>query len=282
MQPPRYLSATVRVYRSPAVSAKLVPFSIKIDGAEQMKIASGQTVEIEVAPGRHRIKMSMWSGQGSKAVTFDIDAGQVLGFRCQGSMNVLYPIELVADGYVGSQGPDTRQADWQRQPPAPPQRPDRVEVIEHDQYEEPLGEEARVIDNSNSITGVTRRVTASREWSRTVTIGGEQNRTVGGELGGGVSWLSAKATIEQELHRTYSTEAQAKQVFAEEITITVPERTSVKLVLRWKRIWQRGVVRVTRPDETFYDVPYQVVVNVTFDQSQQDAADPRPWMPGGA
>jgi hypothetical protein len=105
-----------------------------------------------------------------------------------------------------------------------------------------------------------------------VTFGTDQTRTFGGELGGGPAWLKVKGTIEQQLHRAYSADEHSTRVFAEEITIEVPKLTSVRVSLRWKRIWQRGVVRVTPSDGGMaYDVPYQVVVNVTFDQTQQDA-----------
>ena len=111
-----------------------------------------------------------------------------------------------------------------------------VEVREAGQYEEPLGEEVRTIDNRRSPTGVTRSVKASREWTRTLNVGGEQHATFGAEVTGGVSWLRAKGNIERELQRNYSLESGTRHVYEEEITITVPERTAVRIELRWKRI----------------------------------------------
>jgi hypothetical protein len=210
-----------------------------------------------------------------------VEAGQSVGFVCHASMgavkNLLWPIDLVRDDSVVDGEPQHRQQQqpYQQQqwgpPPPPMPEPTRVEIVETTQFEEPLGEEVRVIDNRQSGTGVMRNVKASREWVRTVNIGAEQVRTLGGELGIKAAWLTAKGHVEQELHRTYSTEHQTTQIFAEEVQITVPARTSVRLVLRWKRIWQKGFVRLVQADGSVVEVPFQVVVNVTFDQFQQDA-----------
>jgi hypothetical protein len=145
-----------------------------------------------------------------------------------------------------------------------------VEVIETGQYEEPIGEEVRVIDNRQSAAGVVRNIKVSREWTRTVSIAAERATVNGASLAVGPAWLNVKGSVEQQLHHTYSAEEQSTHVFAEELTLTVPESSRVRLVLAWKRIWQRGIVKVAQDDGTIYQVPYQVVVNVTFDQSQHD------------
>lgn len=133
--------------------------------------------------------------------------------------------------------------------------------------EEPLGEEIRTFDNRRSATGITRSVKAGREWTRTLTVGDDRRTTYGAEVSGGASWLRAKGNIERELQRNYSMESGTRHTFEEEISITVPERTAVRIQLRWKRIWQRGVVVLRNPDGTTSQVPYQIVVNITFDQT---------------
>lgn len=155
-----------------------------------------------------------------------------------------------------------------------PGAPPRVlEVRETGQFEELLGEEARLIDNRNSPTEMTRRVTASREWSRTMSVGEDRTRSYGGQAGLDWKVVALKGTAEEELKRNYSVESGSKHVFEEEFTISVPQRTALRVILRWKRIWQRGVVRLQSFDGTVSEVPYQVVVNVTFDQTVQDAAE---------
>ncbi|HEV2635427.1 MAG TPA: hypothetical protein VGX23_09800 [Actinocrinis sp.] len=160
------------------------------------------------------------------------------------------------------------------QPAGPVPEPRIIGYVETDQVEEPLGQEVRVIDNRQSNTGVTRSVKASREWTRNLTVGTEQTRTLGAEIGV-EKWLSVKGKIESELQRNYSMETSTKHLFEESLTISAPPRTTIRLVLHWKRIWQNGVVRLSHYDGTVTEVPYKFVVNITFDQSQQDTdSDP--------
>jgi hypothetical protein len=161
------------------------------------------------------------------------------------------------------------------QPAAPVPPPQILEYVETDQTEEPLGQEVRVIDNRQSSTGVTRSVKASREWTTNLTVGTENTRTLGGEMGVEKRWLTIKGKIESELQHNYSMEVGSRHLFEESLTISAPPRTSIRLVLHWKRIWQNGVVRLSHYDGAITEVPYKFVVNVTFDQSQQDTdSDP--------
>jgi len=83
-------------------------------------------------------------------------------------------------------------------------------------------------------------------------------------------WLSAKGSIEAELQRTLTHSIGSTHLFEEEISVTVPERAAVRIVLGWKRIWQCGEARVLLPEGSVHIVPYRVVVSVTFDQKIQD------------
>ncbi|MFE3578225.1 hypothetical protein [Streptomyces vinaceus] len=145
-----------------------------------------------------------------------------------------------------------------------------LEVTHLTRVEEQLGEEVRVIDNRSSSAPVTRRLMASREWTRTLTLGENQGENMSGSVSANLLWLSAKGSIETELQRTLSLAIGSTHLFEEEIGVTVPERAAVRIVLHWKRIWQRGEARILLPDGAVHIVPYQVVVSVTFDQRIQD------------
>ncbi|MFD4714226.1 hypothetical protein ACFWN5_31765 [Streptomyces sp. NPDC058430] len=149
-----------------------------------------------------------------------------------------------------------------------------VGVTETTRIEESLGADERLIDNSASPAPVTRSLKASREWTRTLTLGESHNQTVHGDVNANLLWLSAKGSIEAELQRSLSLTIGSTHLFEEEISVTVPEHTAVRIVLNWKRIWQRGDARVLLPDRSVHIVPYQVVVSVTFDQKIQDVTNP--------
>ncbi|WP_189807080.1 hypothetical protein [Streptomyces tanashiensis] len=143
-------------------------------------------------------------------------------------------------------------------------------VTQMTRIEELLGEDVRLIDNRASPAPVTRSLKASREWTRTLTLGEDRRETLGGNVSANLLWLSAKGSIEAELQRTLSLAIGSTHLFEEEIGVTIPERTAVRIVLSWKRIWQCGEARVLLPDRSVHIVPYQVVVSVTFDQKIQD------------
>jgi hypothetical protein len=149
-------------------------------------------------------------------------------------------------------------------------------VVETSRREEPIGDELRRVDNSGSSRELTRRLTISRRWAQTVEVHAERAQT--GKQGiqvGGDALTKFTAATETAVKHQYSISTQSEQTYAEEITFTVPARTILEVRLCWKRIWQQGYVRVTDHSGTV-DIPFQVVVGVTFDQEHRDL----PRMPG--
>lgn len=143
-------------------------------------------------------------------------------------------------------------------------------VTETARIEEWLGEDVRLIDNRASPAAVTRSLKASREWTRTLALDESRSRTLGIEGDVHLLWLSAKGSIEAELQRTRSETFGSTHMFEEEISVTVPERTAVRITLGWKRIWQCGDARVLLPNRSMHIVPYQEAVSVTFDQKIEE------------
>jgi hypothetical protein len=154
---------------------------------------------------------------------------------------------------------------------APSQAVGVLDVVEVDRVEEPLGNEIRVIDNSASDITVTRTLRATKDWMQSYTVEAEQARLVGHGLEVGSKEIGTfKANAEETLRRKYSFSNEVRQTFAEEIGLTVPARTKIRLTIHWKRIWQRGFVRIQQGPDRLIEVPFQMAVGLTFDQSQVD------------
>jgi hypothetical protein len=143
-------------------------------------------------------------------------------------------------------------------------------VIEGPRYEVQLGDETRTIDNTKSGSFTMRVVRLTREWARTCTVDVEHVATVHASAGLGIHVLDLKAEAERTLSKTYSTTAEERDTFAEEVTLNIAPHTKSTIVFSWKEIRQKGVVQVV---EAGFEVriPYEVVVGVTFDQQQIDA-----------
>ncbi|MEV6735239.1 hypothetical protein [Streptomyces sp. NPDC051364] len=237
-----------------------------IDDVRVALLRYGRQVTVPVPSGPHRVQLRwspVWARLGVNSETLHIlvEPGEVIRFDCdiiKGLFRQTILLRRLGDpstpALSGSGAADARV----------------LEVTQMMHTEEWLGEDVRLIDNHASPAPVTRSLKASREWARTLTLGDSRSQTLGGHVGANLLWLSAKGSIEAELQRTLSLAIGSTHLFEEEISVTVPERTAVRIVLGWKRIWQCGEARVLLPDRSVHMVPYQVVVSVTFDQKIQD------------
>jgi hypothetical protein len=259
----------VRVRRHQDSVVQIQWYQVWIDGTQMGELHGWRReVVLPVAPGTHHIQVRCppWTARNSETLSFHAQPGEQVCFNLRmitgtfrGTIDLSRRNDAPSDSVMppASQFPDARV----------------LGIRETLRFEEPLGEDVRLIDNRTSPAPVTRSLRASREWTRTLTVGADWSRTWNGEAGANLLWLSAKGSIEAELQRTFSVAIGTTHVFEEEISVSVPERTSVRVILRWKRIWQCGEAHVLLPDASAHVVPYQVVVNVTFDQSIGDYAE---------
>ncbi len=143
--------------------------------------------------------------------------------------------------------------------------------VETNREEEALGDEQRQVDNSKSSVELTRRFTVGREWTQSYTLDHEKVRSDHSELKlGGPELPSVTLAAENALTERYSITSAMKQTYEEEITVTVPARTSLNLVFHWKRLWQCGNIQVQLTDRMLFIIPFKVAVGLTFDQTQSD------------
>jgi hypothetical protein len=146
-------------------------------------------------------------------------------------------------------------------------------VVETQRVEESLGEEAREIDNSRSAVGIQRTIRLSREWTQSYVLEREVAAKAAGELSVQGAWIADfRASAEGAIRRRYELTVAERRTYSEELTIEVPARTKVQVVLKWKQIWQCGVVVVRGgSDGVEVHMPFKVCLGPTFDQSQVDA-----------
>lgn len=290
-QPAPY-EAMVRVHRIPGHHGAMVQFTVRIDGSPVERLHPNETAHIRVPPGEHRVEVTTRTMHHSRTLYFTARPGDDISFSCHHAPShtlhdMLHPVVLERDdgsaavaayqaaafgmdpnATGGFPGPDALSGR-----PGGKELPRVIGMRETGQFEESLGEEVRTIDNRRSPTAVSRSVRASRDWTRNLQVGEDHKRKYGAEAGADLHFVEIKGRVEAEVKRNYAIEVGTTHSFEEEFHIEVPQRTALRVILHWKRIWQRGVVRLAGPDGTEIEVPYQVVVNVTFDQVVQDAPD---------
>lgn len=148
-----------------------------------------------------------------------------------------------------------------------------VDITETSRTEEPIGDEQRTIDNSKSSIELTRRFTVSREWSQSYSIEYEKMCSNKQQLNLGVAQgvdVGIRTAAEDSIRERYAVSGETRQTYAEEITLNVPARTKLCVVLHWKRIWQQGFLVLKSGSGQIAQLPFQIAVGITFDQVQAD------------
>jgi hypothetical protein len=142
-----------------------------------------------------------------------------------------------------------------------------AEVREMGRREQPIGKEARTIDNSRSDGALSRTLKISREWSSSYKLEHErEHKTVNTssiELKDGAS---KSRSIEDSLTDRFSYTHGLKHIHEESIHIEVPARHRLVVVLDWKNILEVGVVVLKNQYDESIELPFSIVVGVTFDQ----------------
>jgi hypothetical protein len=259
--------AILRLYRKAHGMSAKHPMRLLVDNQIIGEVSNDDTLIVDVEPGRRVLRIFWNRGASSRPVTANCRPGHTYDFTCAprptGWKHIvaLDQVASASDAPLPMQRPSAAVA--------PANLDAANQVIEHQPVEESLSEEIRIIDNSRSAAAMSRTLKISREWSRTLTIGFEEVRSRGGELSAGPAWMNVKGNVERTLHSTYSADINSRQQLEEEISLTVPPWTIVQLTLRWKRLWQHGVVLVVSSGQAT-DIAYRVVAGITFDQSTHD------------
>jgi hypothetical protein len=143
------------------------------------------------------------------------------------------------------------------------------QIVEASRREIPLGEERRVIDNSQSSSMTSHTIRLTKEWTRSYTL--DLTTATSGQVSGGFAagFVALKAAAERAVSSRYSASIQERQSFEEEVTVSSAAHTHSEIFFSWKQVRQRGKV-VVRSQGGSVEIPFEVVIGVTFDQRQVD------------
>jgi hypothetical protein len=146
-----------------------------------------------------------------------------------------------------------------------------VAVEETVRFEKPVGRDERILDASRSNATATRSLSFSREWTETVSVESEKTQTMGGGISLSMADLiKLEGSAETALKSHYGVSSQRRQTSTEEVSLTVPAGTRLKIILHWKELWQGGSVRLRNVSGAEVRVPFAVRSGITFDQETID------------
>lgn len=141
-----------------------------------------------------------------------------------------------------------------------------VQVMETGRVDEAIGQDVRSIDNSGPAATV-RRIKATRRWTRHIDFADDRISISNHGFKLSLAEIAAfKSGAETVLHRHVGGRDETEQIFEEEIELSIPAHTTLELVMLWKRIWQEGVAIGTTATGVAIQMPFRVVVGLTFDQ----------------
>ena len=243
----------------------LLAWNVNIDGQNVGKVRNGTTASFDVEPGSHIIRVNaVTSRPGKEAHTVTVGDGEVVQLR--GSINSMNRVRLerVDPRPLGSTSVDTSQ-----DRPPPSAQPSSARVVEVSRSEVPIGEEFLQIDNSRSSSPSVRVKRLTKEWTRSYSVEVDKSSTLSGSGGLAFHVVELKAQAEQAVSHKYSAQAEERQTYEDEVTITVAAKTNSQIVFSWKEIHQNGYV-VFGEEEGAPQVPFDIIMGVTFDQRQVD------------
>ena len=81
---------------------------------------------------------------------------------------------------------------------------------------------------------------------------------------------SIEGAAQGELKNKYASTAERTVSRSDEISVDVPARTRRTVLVNWKRVWQHGTVTLRGQSADMICLPFKVLVDVTFDQTQVD------------
>lgn len=133
---------------------------------------------------------------------------------------------------------------------------------------QPAGSEKRTIDNSGSSIEVERKLIVSRQWSHSLSVEYEKTRKVSTGVNIQIRVGAIQQGIEEQLRSNYTLSENQTNTHTEEITIRVLPNTIVDVLINWKQILAHGVIKLRDYTGADSELPFAVVVGLTFDQKQ--------------
>jgi len=133
------------------------------------------------------------------------------------------------------------------------------------------GVEEHVIDNSRSGSTVTKTLTVTREWACTYTIEHQHDhKTVDTSTIQVRDGVTKARSVENALRNRFAYTHGSKHVYQENVEVVIPPFKKMRVLLNWKNILEVGSVVLRDQYDAGIELPFAIVIGVTFDQAQID------------
>jgi hypothetical protein len=242
---------------------------VQVDGIDIAHLGKGKHTSARLAPGEHLVHVRPRAGSWrswqphEQSITISCAEEREFTIRCQTGgffkKNTINMHERPWRFQVRTGRPPSGKpaVDWSRH---------TFQVFETGLVQEPAGQTSFVEDNSASSLSSSRSTRVENEWTRTIVIGGGATATKGVSAGLRVGWASVEASVENAVTSQYAIEQGERRQVSQEVSVQVPARSRVEVLVSWRLTWQTGFVRITDPKGTTTDVPFKFVHSLDFDR----------------
>jgi hypothetical protein len=135
---------------------------------------------------------------------------------------------------------------------------------------ESVGEDTYLVDNSRGRKPLTRKIGFTLEWQQSVKLDAERTRESGPAGKVSVPGIELTRTFEQSVKAHYEAANGTTHTQTEEVTVTADRGTVTSVTVTRRHKWEHGNMRVPDGRGRTLEVPYSVIVGMTFDVTQED------------
>lgn len=141
------------------------------------------------------------------------------------------------------------------------------------QSQEFIGEENPLIDNSKGDAEITGTINFTRTWSKLSSIDYEKVKIDGVEAKLGpeffdVKGFNIKRNSQEKIREKYSISEREEITFHDETKVTIGRNKKVKLIIKWKNIYQHGFIQFNSRDNQGnrkIEIPFKILDHIAYD-----------------
>jgi hypothetical protein len=119
-----------------------------------------------------------------------------------------------------------------------------------------------------SSASVERSIDLKQTWSQSWSV--EYEKATRTNIATDISAKGAiglRSEVEEQIRKKYVATETLSREYTDTLTLTLPPQTSVLTTIKWKKIWQHGLLKLSDGGQ----VPFKVAVQLTYDYATQDA-----------
>jgi hypothetical protein len=137
----------------------------------------------------------------------------------------------------------------------------------------PIGVTTQIYDNRASFVGISPSLAARKTWRQKVEVDLEKLSTQSGKFTAGLSHGPIRGSfelgIQKAIKEAYTRSEEIERNYEQTLNFDVPAGVKLTVLLKWKQIWQDGLIKLALTDGQVVDVPFSIALEVSYDMETE-------------